>query len=182
MRQSVKIKGYKKALRGLDYRTQQKVAKSTLNKVGRKAATDVKRGFGKDYNITQKLMGVKFKPASGKSLNAYIEAPSKNLSVTKFKGKAKQTRPGVVASIKKGSKQLYQGQFLATMPSSQHRGVFYRKTQARLPIQETYGANFAHLLGSDYGRSLIDKSVKANLDKIFNQVFKFYAEKKLGKI
>jgi len=182
MRQSIKIKGYKQALKGLDVRTQQKVAKSTLNKVGRKATTDVKRGFGKGYNVTQKLMGVKFKPATGKSLEAYIEAPSKNLSITKFKGTAKQTKPGVVATVKKGSKKVYQGQFLATMPSSQHRGVFYRKTQASLPIQETYGANFAHLLGSDFGRSLIDKSVKANLGKIFNQVFKFYAEKKLGKI
>lgn len=49
----------------------------------------------------------------------------------------RQTKKGVTFGINKGKRSLLKGAFLATMRSG-HKGVYYRKGKARLPIREVF--------------------------------------------
>lgn len=50
---------------------------------------------------------------------------------------ARQTKKGVTFSINSGTRSLIAGAFISTMRSG-HRGVFFRRTRARLPIAEAF--------------------------------------------
>lgn len=88
----------------------------------------------------------------------------------------RQTRKGVSVEVNRGKRTLVKGSFVATMKSG-HKGVFKRRGQARLPIQELRGSRPVDALLHE-GEA---DAVAARGGKSFNETFARLLPLEIGK-
>jgi hypothetical protein len=81
-------------------------------------------------------------PAVAGHLEAALVVDGRPIPLVEFK--ARQTESGVTATIA-GKQEQYAHAFLATMRTG-HRGVFRRRTRARLPIFQVFGPSVHGML------------------------------------
>jgi hypothetical protein len=130
---SVKIKGHTVNF--------MKAARSAVNAITAQAKTKSSKEIRSVYNIKAKdvnktLSVVKAKGLSSAPEGKVISKGYKALSLGKFS--PTQRKAGVSVKIKKKDKKgLVKGAFKATMPSG-HKGVFVRKTNKSLPIEDKF--------------------------------------------
>jgi Prophage minor tail protein Z (GPZ) len=76
-------------------------------------------------------------PARPERLRAAVIVSGRPIPLIRFG--ARESRKGGVSVRIGGKVETYTRAFIATMPGGGHRGVFERKTKARLPIRELWG-------------------------------------------
>lgn len=152
-----------------------KATTSASTKTAAQGLTFAKRTIREDYNIKAADLGkVMKKTKAYKGRHASIIATGRGIALSKFR--ARQLKKGVSVSVKKGTRKLLPGRFIATMKSG-HKGVYTRKSKTRLPIKELYGPGAATLFGS---RRVMRKTVSFIRQKypvIYEQNLKYFMGK-----
>lgn len=137
-----KLKQLERTLAGIP-RALPRVMSRALNRTATSARTQVARQLSQrtGLGVSAVRKQIKMSKASYSNWRSTILISSKRMPLIEFK--AKQTRKGVTYR-REGSRILIRHAFLTTMPSG-HRGVFKRKTSARLPIAELKGPSLGHV-------------------------------------
>ena len=133
----------------------ERAAASALNKtlttVTAIAAREIKKDMG-SIKISEIKQQLKKKLATVKDLHAAITASGQRLFVMKLDPRARQNKTGVTWNSGAPGIKFIPGAFIATMKNG-HRGVFKRKGQSRLPIQELHGASLPKVFAN---KSILD--------------------------
>lgn len=119
------IKQANRAYDSLSPKVRRQATARALNRTILAVRTAASKEIRARYNIRAKDIKptMSKRTASALSLEASLRSKGKGMPLIKFK--AAQTRKGVRATIKRGSRQSLPGAFIATMKSG-HRGVFAR--------------------------------------------------------
>lgn len=119
------IKQANKAYASLSPKVRRQATARALNRTILAVRTAASKEIRAKYNIRAKDIKatMRKRTASRLSLEASLQSTGKGMPLIKFK--ATQTRKGVRATIKRGSRKALPGAFIATMKSG-HRGVFAR--------------------------------------------------------
>lgn len=150
-----------RALSQLHGRDFQRAAVQAVNQTARQGMTSVSRAIAKESGakVGRVKRSMWFQPARPERLTAEISVSGRPIPLAEFR--AKQTRRGVTANAW-GRRKLYKGTFLATMPSG-HTGVWKRKNETRLPIEELFGPSFPQIFGEGRVRDEFERTVGERL-------------------
>lgn len=123
----------------------------TLNKVIKPVQSAAVKGIAKDMRLTQKVVRASTKTdrAAFWRLTASVEGSGKRIPIIDLN--AKPTKKGVTYKGQSG-RRLIPSAFISTMPNSlefagasRHEGVFSRRGEKRLPIDELYYVSIPHV-------------------------------------
>jgi len=164
-----KLKQLERTLSGIP-RALPRVMSRGLNRTATSARTQVARQLSQltGLGVSAVRKRIKMSKASYSNWRSTIPISSKRMPLIEFK--AKQTRKGVTYK-REGSRILIRHAFLATMPSG-HRGVFKRKTSARLPIAELRGPSLGQVFSDaqDEANRIYRESLERLEKNIMDQV------------
>ncbi len=150
-----------------------KAHKIALNRAVKTAKSRTIKFIREGYSIKKQDLDNEIKMIkSGKTLS--IKAVHKALGLIKYG--AKQTKTGVIYKTKSGGKRGFiKSAFITEVGKGRHIGVFKRKTEKRLPIQEKFGPSAEQLISSQQAREV--------LSNVFYERFKIELERaiKYGK-
>jgi hypothetical protein len=124
-------------------RAPQAIARALNRSLG-SAKTVMVRVVAQDMGLRQRDVRdlIRESHAKPEHLVAQLFASFKRIPVYDFS--AREERPRGVTAKLSGVRTRYPHAFIATMKSG-HRGVFRRKTKARLPIKELFGPSIARV-------------------------------------
>lgn len=114
-----------------------------LNRTIASVNTEANRRIRSELNIKAKDVrkAITVRRARRGALDASISIEAKAAPIVAYG--AKQTRKGVTVKVKRArGRKLLKSAFIATMKSG-HRGVFQRRTEKRLPIDEIFSTSVA---------------------------------------
>ena len=152
--------------------TNDKVIKYTMADIGKQALSDVKDSMTQSYNISKGKIPIK-SMLGDDGISAILYGDKRQWGYDPFR--PVQDAVGVSVSIKRGSTETKEHAFLATMPGG-HKGAFRRIGKDRFPIKEYFSVSFPSLLQTDWIQSVINMSVEANADEIFQKKFEAFAK------
>lgn len=151
----------------------------SINRVGAKSQTQVRRHVAKEVGITQKVLkqrgffaGIRsnVRTQTFKIIIKYGSIPLKDFN-------PKQTKKGVTARAW-GKRKLYQGAFVSETIG---RHVFVRKTKKRLPIKKLYGPIPSRLADTPEVERKVGKVINESFKTELRRNISFYATKLLEK-
>ena len=175
----------------------------SLNDVGKKVLTLSRREVANEMGIKQKAIKKSFrlKRATFKNLTALVLVQGRAIKLIDFKN-TRAVKKGVKSKAY-GENKLYEGAFIATMPSG-HKGAFrrgkvgnYAKRKRRggglaeviaganqgkqyakaLPIKELYGPSAPKTMANRRIKTLLEKQIKISFPQILRRNIKFYASR-----
>lgn len=130
-----------------------------LNKTGDAVRTAMARAVAKDMGIKvgTSRAAIKVEKATGASLAVRIVAKGKRLPLIDFKARGPYPSRGRGAGVRytmQGQRKTWRSSFIATVTRAGedgqhagHKGVFFRRGKARLPIKQAYGPSVALVFG-----------------------------------
>lgn len=153
----------------LDQREVRRVIVRALNRTADGVRTDAFRKIRETYNVTNKALrgndrragAIAIRRANDNHLIAVVTASGNPLPLSGFA--PRETRKGVSISVRKGVRKVLAGSFIARMKSG-HVGVFMRRAAKRLPIDEKYTVDFAHMFGAKDVQAAIEPLARGRFD------------------
>lgn len=171
---------------------------SAINKTAVSTRAFAVKKVSQEYRLTQKRVRSELKisratpwrqeakihgsGAPGIPLFEFAPTPKRVPSTLRLKSGGYSPKRGIKVMVRKGSRKIVEGAFIAQMRSG-HVGVFQRRmeTGEKLPIKELYGPSPIRILDSDRYAIPIDDFAAATLDKnLAHEVNYFF--KKFGVI
>jgi len=117
---------------------------------------------------------LKITRASKNKMVSSVRAGYQPIPLIYYNG-VRQVKKGVSVTMRKDkSRKVFKGAFMATMPSG-HKGVFRRKSKARLPIKELKGPNPQKVFAENIG--IITQQSGDILERVYNNELKFIFSK-----
>lgn len=160
----------------------------TANQVKSQAAKEISQSWG--FKRIEVRKAINIRRANFKKLVAVLSVSGRPQPLIKHATSARQTRRGVVARIG-GKSKLYEGTYLATMPSG-HKGIFKtlggrrgktRQTiggknrgqmyQPGLPIKELYAPSIPTAFIARRTQDLMRRAVRERFPKLFEHEIKY---------
>jgi len=156
-----------------------------LNRTADGVKTDAGREIRKSYNVTAKALNgtdrragaFDITRATTATLIARVTASGRPLQLIGFA--PRQTKAGVSVAVRKGSRKVLEHAFIARMKSG-HAGVFVRRSQKRLPIDEKYTISVPGMLGAKQVQTALRPLAMERFDKAFEQNLRFVLVKRGG--
>jgi hypothetical protein len=137
----------------------------TLTTVSHAAARQLKQDLGSGITLTFIKRNFKKMLANRHTLTAALWISGHRLPISKIDPHARQTAIGIVYRMR-GEYHTIPHAFLARMKQSGHVGVFTRKGEARLPIQEKFGVSLPHIMQNEKIVSILMKVAKARFQSV----------------
>ena len=189
-----KLIGEKDLLNMLDINKHRLLVRGATNTAGAKAFSATKRAVKKRYNITVNMGQMPFTKQKATTTDMTFKIITgtrmQNIGVM-FKG-AKQTASGVQVQIKKGQKKIIKGSFIArpTGKSYTDRGQKKQVTTDKQLILKrktdkaylTEGAGDSAPRGMGWATVLLNKAIKQETSKVFQEEFQKNFYKRLEKL
>ncbi len=132
-------------LRSMD-KLERKAAISALNRTAQQVKTAANRKIRETYSFKARVVSQSLKVARSQFARLEVSVLSEGKRIQVIDASARQTKRGVTVRIGK-QRKLITGAFVARMKSG-HVGVFSRRTNKRLPIDEKYTIAIAEAFGS----------------------------------
>lgn len=149
-----------------------KAARYTLSDVSKKALSATKDALSQSYNISpRKIPIVQNLAPSG--LSAILHGQERGLSL--YNWKPTQDDTGVSVTTNK-TQHIDHAFVLKGVGSNNFSGVFIRTGSKRYPIKSLYGPSFPNMLNTDWIANIVDITVAANADEIFEKKLKAYVK------
>jgi hypothetical protein len=123
-----------------------------LNRGAVSARTFLVKEIAKDTGLKSGEVrdAIKIREATAQNLTAEVSITGKRIPLIKFNARGPEPSRGRgrgVTARGPGLAGRYPQAFIATVGSGRHRGVFQRRTKARLPIRELFGPSLPHVFG-----------------------------------
>jgi hypothetical protein len=137
-----------------------------VNRTMQSVRTETVRRLADDVGLPQREIrkSLELRKATRNDLRAELTVSGRRIPLIAFH--ARQTRAGVSYGLR-GGRGVAPSAFIATMRSG-HRGVFRRRSRARLPIDELRGPSLPHVFGARRIRealwAVVDEVYPRNLD------------------
>lgn len=179
----IEIKFDKKKLKAIERqlaavpRALPKVMSRALNRTATSARTATSRSLAKQTGLKVKDVRsrIRIERASYSHWRSAIRVSTERLPLLAFR--ARQTRRGVSYRTDSGGEMLPHA-FIATM-SSGHRGVFKRRTAARLPIVELRGPSLGQVFSdADAETQRLYTQARAKLEKNIAEQVKLIVQRR----
>lgn len=168
-----------KQLSAVERKVLPKATNRSLNRVGSKVDTQVRRYVSKKVGVSQKMLkhrGFFARISSNmKTLTTTIRVMYGAIPLADFN--PRQTKQGVTAKAY-GKRKVYNNTFIV---ESLGRHVFVRQGKERLPIQKIYGPNPASIAKSAELDVILRKVISENLGKEMDTNIRFFANKEFMK-
>jgi hypothetical protein len=150
-----------------------------LNRAADGTRVDAGRKIRETYNVTNKVLQPAFyvRKATRDFLTAVVGASGRPMRLIGFG--ARQVAAGVSVAIKRGSRKVLRGAFIARMKSG-HTGVFMRRGAKRLPVDEKYTVSVPGMLGARQIEGAIRAAALARFDKAMDQNVRFLVGRRRG--
>lgn len=149
-----------------------KAARYTLSDVSKKALAATKEALGQSYNLSpRKIPIVQHLAPSG--LSAILHGEQRGLSL--FNWKPLQDDTGVSVTTNQ-TQRIEHAFILKGVGTNNFSGVFIRTGNKRYPIKSLYGASFPNMLNTDWIRNVVDMTVVACADEIFERKLKAFVK------
>lgn len=154
-----------KAFHDLAIETREKAEIRAVNHTGNKAFTAMARSLSRQVGLR-----VGEAKSSMNKRMAYAGSPvfrilSKGSHIPAYRFGGRQTRKGASAAPWK-TRRVFPGTFVAGMGSG-HRGIFVRKSSARLPVKELWGPAFPVEMVKGETKDTFDRLVETELPARF---------------
>lgn len=164
------------ALDAAEFRT---ATMRSLNRAADGTKTDATRRIRETYNVTLKALQPAFytRKATRDTLTAIVGASGRPLRLIGFA--ARQVARGVSVSVRRGSRKVLAGAFIARMPSG-HTGVFMRRSGKRLPIDEKYTISVPGMLGAKQIEAALRVSAVERFEKAMDQNVRYLVRRRGG--
>lgn len=135
-------------------------------------ATFLRRSVAKDMGLAVGVVGKSMTTSIREHEGvARIAATGSPIPLIHFKARGPEPSRGkgrVTYNVGQGRKEL-PGGFITTVGIGGHRGVFVRRTKARLPIDERFGPSVAHVCGK-YLPEAADVAQEALLKNVAHEI------------
>lgn len=172
-----KLKKFQRELKDIP-RALPKVMSRGLNRTATSARTEISRSLAKRIGLKIKDVRNKLvlQRASYSRWRSAVKIGGKKFGLIKFG--ARQTKKGVTYKWKR-RRVLIRHAFITTMPTG-HRGVFMRKSAARLPIKEMMGPSLSQVYtGAQDEVKRIQAEFSAKLTKNINDQVNLILKRRL---
>jgi hypothetical protein len=182
----IQVHGLDELLATLSPELGNSIAYSTIDKVSRKAFTEVKRAISRGYTIKQNELTLQYIKPSKYNFKAYISAKRRSRSLINFKGKQIKGKAGGVAyESRRGDKRFIKGAFIAktrnfnyNKSGREYTNIFIRTKSTAYPIKSFYGPSEDKLIQSEWIQTVIKTTIAANIGTIFNHEVEFKLSRK----
>lgn len=168
------IQGANEWLDALQKNVAEKVAKYTVADIGRRVLSALLDAFSEGYTIKRSKIDLKMRTQSQNGLAVVISGKKREKSLSNYE--LQQVPGGVIAEVRRGSYQFYEGGFLKTVATPAtgrpYTGVFrgVRDSNGKSKLKIVYYAvSYGNLLKSQWAQDVALSTVGKVKDAIFAQ-------------